>query len=85
MRGVNSALTRKSIAPAWSACSSSAGSVSAVRKIVGVWLPESYLGRHWLGLQPLPALYWPLLVLTLLGYVVLTQAVKSLLLRWKWI
>jgi Mg2+-importing ATPase len=30
-------------------------------------------------------LYWPLLALTLLSYVVLTQLVKTWLLRMKWI
>jgi Mg2+-importing ATPase len=51
---------------------------------VGVWLPESPLGPAF-GFTPLPALYWPLLGLTLLGYVVLTQAVKTWLLRRGWI
>jgi Mg2+-importing ATPase len=51
---------------------------------VGVWLPESPLGPAF-GFTPLPGLYWPLLALTLLGYVVLTQAVKSWLLRRGWV
>ena len=36
-------------------------------------------------LHPLPPLYWPLLALTLLCYVLLTQGVKMWLLRRKWI
>jgi Mg2+-importing ATPase len=31
------------------------------------------------------SLYWPLLALTLVCYVLLTQGVKMWLLRWKWI
>jgi Mg2+-importing ATPase len=38
-----------------------------------------------LGLVPLPLLYWPLLLLTLLCYLVLTQAMKTWLLRKAWI
>ena len=46
--------------------------------------------HHFLGTDPLgftepPPLYWPLLGLTLLCYVVLTQLVKMWLLRRKWI
>jgi hypothetical protein len=33
----------------------------------------------------LPALYWPLLALTLLCYLALTQVVKHLLVRRRWI
>jgi Mg2+-importing ATPase len=42
------------------------------------------LGRY-LGFIALPLLYWPLLALTLLCYMLLTQAVKVLLLRRGWI
>jgi Mg2+-importing ATPase len=35
--------------------------------------------------MPLPSLYWPLLVLTLLCYVLLTQVVKMWLIRMTWI
>ena len=49
-----------------------------------MWLPFSPIGA-WLGFTPLPALYWPLLVLTLLGYVLLTQGVKMWLIRKTWI
>ncbi len=38
-----------------------------------------------LGFIPLPPLYWPLLELTLPGYVVLTQTMNSWLLRTLWI
>ena len=40
--------------------------------------------RRLLGFTPLPPLYWPLLALTLLCYVVLTQGVKTWLLRRHW-
>jgi Mg2+-importing ATPase len=52
--------------------------------MVGIWLPVSPLGPA-LGFTPLPDLYWPLLVLTLIGYMLLTQAVKTLLFRKGWI
>jgi Mg2+-importing ATPase len=51
---------------------------------VGVWLPFSPLGPA-LGLTELPALYWPLVALTLLCYVLLTQIVKSWLARKGWV
>ncbi|HXM38551.1 MAG TPA: magnesium-translocating P-type ATPase [Gemmatimonadales bacterium] len=51
---------------------------------VGVWLPESPLAPA-LGFVPLPALYWPILALTLLCYLALTQLVKNVLLRRRWI
>jgi Mg2+-importing ATPase len=38
-----------------------------------------------LGFSGLPPLYWPFLLLTLLCYVLLTQWVKSWLLRRSWI
>ncbi len=50
----------------------------------GMWLPHSFLAES-LGFKELPPLYWPLLILTLLCYVVLTQGVKQLLLRKQWI
>ena len=49
---------------------------TAVVMMVGIWLPFSPLGPA-LGFQPLPPLYWPLLVLTLLCYTLLTQTVKG--------
>ena len=50
----------------------------------GVWLPFSPLASV-LGFTRLPALYWPLLLVTLICYVLLTQAVKSWLIRRSWI
>ncbi len=50
----------------------------------GAWLPYSPLATS-LGLAHLPRLYWPILLLTLFGYVILTQAIKVWLLRRKWI
>jgi Mg2+-importing ATPase len=50
----------------------------------GMWLPYSPLAPS-LGLTHLPGLYWPILLLTLLAYVSLTQAIKVWLLRKKWI
>ncbi|MGD9633642.1 MAG: magnesium-translocating P-type ATPase [Pirellulales bacterium] len=51
---------------------------------IGALLPISPLGPY-LGLTALPPLYWPLLALTLTGYMLLTQAVKSWLIRSRWI
>ena len=56
---------------------------TAVIMMIGVWLPVSPIGEP-LGFTPLPELYWPLLVLTLLGYVLLTQAVKTWLRHKGW-
>jgi Mg2+-importing ATPase len=50
----------------------------------GAWLPYSPLASS-LGLAHLPGMYWPILILTLLAYTGLTQAVKVWLLRMKWI
>ena len=52
--------------------------------LVGLWLPSSPL-RSALGFRHLPPLYWPLLALTLLAYVVLTQGVKTWLHHRRWI
>ena len=51
---------------------------------VGVILPSSPVGP-WIGFEPLPPLYWPLLLATLIAYVLLTQGVKMLLIRKGWI
>ena len=51
---------------------------------IGVAIPFSPVGRY-LGFTTLPPLYWPLLAVTLLCYVLLTQGVKMWLLRRKWI
>lgn len=50
----------------------------------GMLLPFSPLAKP-LGFEQLPPLYWPLLALTLLCYIILTQGVKTWLLRKKWI
>jgi len=51
---------------------------------LGIWLPYSPLASA-LGFTHLPPLYWPILLLTLLGYVGLTQTIKVWLLRKQWI
>jgi P-type Mg2+ transporter len=51
---------------------------------IGVLLPMTRLGTY-LGFTELPPLYWPLLALTLVSYMVLTQVVKSWLVRRRWI
>lgn len=58
--------------------------MTLVTVAVGVAIPFSPLGDY-LGFTSLPLLYWPLLALTLLCYVVLTQLVKMWLLQRKWI
>ncbi len=57
---------------------------SVVIMIIGAWLPFSPIAAG-LGMVPLPGLYWPLLLLTLLVYVVLTQCVKYWLIKKFWI
>ncbi len=52
--------------------------------MVGVWLPHSSLAPA-LGFTELPGLYWPILLVTLLAYLVLTQLVKTILIRKAWI
>jgi len=52
--------------------------------LAGIWLPFSPIAGA-LGFQALPRGYWPLIFLTLLCYTVLTQLVKTWLLRRKWI
>jgi Mg2+-importing ATPase len=51
---------------------------------LGMWLPYSPLASA-LGFTHLPRLYWPILALTLLGYMGLTQIIKVWLLRKQWI
>jgi Mg2+-importing ATPase len=51
---------------------------------VGAYLPFSPLARP-LGFVPLPLLFWPLLFLTLLCYVALTQVIKMWLVRKRWV
>ena len=57
---------------------------SVVIMAIGIWLPYSPLAPY-LGFTELPPLYWPILVGTLLGYVTLTQVVKTWLHRKGWI
>lgn len=52
--------------------------------MTGIAIPFTPLGSY-LGFTGLPPLYWPLLSLTLLCYVVLTQLVKTWLRQRKWI
>ena len=51
---------------------------------IAAYLPFSPLAAY-LGFVPLPSLFWPLLLLTLLCYVALTQIVKVWLLKRSWI
>jgi P-type Mg2+ transporter len=51
---------------------------------VGAWLPYSPIASS-LGLVHLPSMYWPILMLTLLSYMGLTQTIKFWLLRKSWI
>ncbi len=53
---------------------------SAIVMAVGIWLPYSPFASA-LGFVELPHLYWPILLLTLLGYIALTQTMKMRLLR----
>jgi len=60
------------------------GLTSAVVMAVGVLLPFTRVGDY-LGFSALPPAYWGYLGLTLVCYVLLTQVVKALLLRQRWI
>ena len=51
---------------------------------IGIWLPFSPFAAA-LGFASLPGLYWPLLLVTLFLYVLLTQGVKTWLLEKAWI
>ena len=51
---------------------------------VGIALPVSPIGPY-LGFTRLPWLYWPILIVTIASYLVLTQGVKTWLLRRRWI
>ncbi len=51
---------------------------------VGIYLPYSPVASS-LGFTRLPGLYWPILMVTLLAYMGLTQIIKFWLLRKKWI
>jgi Mg2+-importing ATPase len=58
--------------------------VSVVVMGIGVALPFSPLGGY-LGFTKVPPMYWLFLALTLFGYLLLTQGVKMLLVRHRWI
>lgn len=53
---------------------------SGIIMAVGMWLPHSGLGPA-LGFRELPALYWPILLSTVLCYVIVTQSAKMILLQ----
>jgi len=57
---------------------------TAVIMLIGACLPYSPLAAP-LGFVPLPLLYWPLLLLTLLCYLALTQLIKTWLIRKSWV
>jgi Mg2+-importing ATPase len=61
-----------------------AHATTVVIMAVAAWLPYSPLAPS-LGFIALPPLYWPILLATLLCYVVLTQAVKMWLIRKAWL
>jgi P-type Mg2+ transporter len=52
--------------------------------VLGMWLSYSPIASS-LGFTHLPQMYWPILMLTLLAYVGLTQTIKVWPLRTKWI
>jgi Mg2+-importing ATPase len=58
--------------------------MTAVIMSVGVLIPFTPIGPY-LGFTTLPPLYWLLLTLTLLAYILLTQAVKTWLIRRAWV
>lgn len=58
--------------------------LSAIIMAIGIAIPFSPLGDY-LGFTPLPTMYWPLLAISLLCYIVLTQVVKMWLLKRAWI
>lgn len=57
---------------------------SAMIIAIGVAIPNTIIGDY-LGFTALPALYWPLLTISLVLYACLTQAVKYWLLKRNWI
>jgi Mg2+-importing ATPase len=57
---------------------------TAIVMMIGISIPQSPLSGA-LGFTELPGLYWPLLLLTLLSYMVLTQVAKTFLLRRGWL
>jgi Mg2+-importing ATPase len=57
--------------------------MTSVVMAIAVMLPMTPVGGY-LGFTPLPPLYWLLLTVTLLAYMLLTQAVKTWLIRRGW-
>jgi Mg2+-importing ATPase len=51
---------------------------------MAAWLPYSPIAGY-LGFTPLPAAYWPFLIGAILGYILLTQWVKTWLVQRKWL
>jgi Mg2+-importing ATPase len=51
---------------------------------IAAWLPFSPIAAY-LGFTPLPASYWPFLIAAALGYVLLTQFVKTWLAKRRWL
>ena len=58
--------------------------MTAVVMMIGMWLPFAPFAGA-LNLTPLPPLFWPLIALTLIGYILLTQFIKQWLLKKAWI
>jgi Mg2+-importing ATPase len=58
--------------------------MTAVVMMFGMWLPFAPFASAF-HFTPLPMLYWPLIALTLIGYMFLTQFVKQWLLKRAWI
>jgi len=48
--------------------------------IVGIWLPVSPLAET-LGFVALPGLYWVFLAMMMIGYILLTQVIKTWFIR----
>jgi Mg2+-importing ATPase len=67
-----------------SRASASLTAMSVAIMAIGVLLPFSPIGPY-LGFTALPPLYWLLLALTLVAYILLTQAVKTWLVRRAWV
>ena len=58
--------------------------MSTIIMSIGVLIPFTPVGAY-LGFTRLPPLYWLLLALTLLAYMLLTQGVKTWLIRRAWV
>jgi Mg2+-importing ATPase len=57
---------------------------TALVALVGMWLPETAVGRAF-GFVALPDAYWPFLGVTLVAYGIVTYSVKAWLVRRRWI